>query len=192
MIIIEDILVSEDILQKRFVCDLSTCKGDCCIEGDYGAPLLNDEVLLINDLLEKILPYIPEASQAKIRDKGFYTNNEDNSNYETELMEDGACVFMGRDELGITFCGIERAHYEGEIEFKKPISCHLYPIRVSRNKTTGFHALNYDKWDICSPACDKGEKEKTEIYVFLKEALIRAYGEETYAAIADAAKTLKE
>ena len=191
MIMIEDILISEDIVQEQFACNLSSCKGACCIEGDYGAPLTEDEVLLIRQLLPKVLPYLPEASQEMIREEGFYTYNKEESVSETNLMEDGACVFMGRDELGITFCGIQKAYKEGKIDFYKPISCHLYPIRVNQNHMNGFQTLNYDRWDICDAACSNGKKNKVKLYQFVKEALVRKYGEAFYEQL-DAAANRKE
>lgn len=188
MILIEDILISEDILQKQFACKLSACKGACCIEGDFGAPLTQDEITIINGFLEEIKPYLPQASKEKIAAEGFHTYDKDDRIAETGLMEDGACVFMGRDELGITFCGIEKAHNDGKIDFKKPISCHLYPVRVRSNKVTGFEALNYDYWDICSAACDNGKENGIKVYEFVKDALIRKFGEEFYAELKAAAE----
>lgn len=187
MILIQDILVSEEVIKEEFACNLSACKGACCIEGDFGAPLLDKEVLLISQFLEDVMPYLPRKSQEFIRSKGYYTENKE-SGYETELMPDGACVFMGRNELGITYCGIEKAHLDGEIQFKKPISCHLYPVRVSNNRLTGFTAMNYDKWDICSTACTNGKKQEIKVYEFVKDALVRAYGEEFYEELAAAAE----
>ena len=105
--------------------------------------------------------------------------------WKTELV-----FFMGRDELGITFCGIEKAYYDKKVQFKKPISCHLYPIRISKNKEVGFEALNYDKWDICNAACTNGNKKEIRIYEFAKEALIRQYGEAFYEDLEHAAKNL--
>lgn len=190
MILIGEVLISQDIVDKNFVCNLNACKGACCVEGDYGAPLSKDEVLIIEDILEKVYPYLPEPSQQKIKESGFSSFNEDVKIDETALMEDGACVFMGRNELGITFCGIEKAYYDGHVAFKKPISCHLYPIRVSKNKDVGFEALNYDRWDICSAACDNGNKKQVRIFEFAKEALVRAYGESFYEDLENAAKDL--
>jgi len=188
MILIEDILISEDVIKKEFACNLSACKGACCIEGDFGAPLQDKEVLLISQFLEEVMPYLPRKSQEYIKSKGYYTENEDKTGYETELMPDGACVFMGRDELGITYCGIEKAQLAGDIEYKKPISCHLYPLRATKNELTGFEALNYDIWDICSAACTQGEKQEIKIYEFVKTALIRAYGESFYEELEAAAQ----
>ena len=154
MILIDEILISQDIIESHFVCHLQKCKGACCYEGDYGAPLEPEEIEIIADYLEKIKPYLSEESISKIDAEGFHTKNQNDKNQdETSLMDDAACVFMGRDKSGITFCGIEKAYANGDIDFKKPISCHLYPIRVTRNRLTGFEALNYDKWDICRAAC---------------------------------------
>lgn len=180
MILIEEILISRDIANKQFSCDLSACKGACCVEGDYGAPLEEDEILIIDKILPAVLPYLSSESKEVINKKGFHTINKEESEPATELMPDGACVFMGREDSGITYCSIEKAHRDGVVDFKKPLSCHLYPIRVSKNKHTGFHALNYDRWDICSPAIKHGKNEKVRIFEFNKEALIRAYGEEVY------------
>jgi len=186
MILIEEILVADDVVEKQFACNLSACKGACCIEGDFGAPLQAAEVITIGQFLPDILPYIPEASKKVIQEKGFSSYNKEASTDETELMPNGACVFMGRDEIGITYCGIEKAYRAGDIDYKKPISCHLYPIRVSNNKMTGFKALNYDVWDICSAACARGEKEEIRVFEFAREALERAFGAEFYEALAGA------
>jgi len=187
MILIDDILVANDIVKKKFACNLSACKGACCVEGDYGAPLDEDEIFTIAQILPDVLPYLPEASKKVIADEGFHTYNKEAKLSETALMEDGACVFMGRDKLGITFCGIEKAYNDGKTEFKKPISCHLYPVRVTHVKASGFHALNYDKWDICNAACTRGEKEEIRVFEFVKDALIRKYGEEFYEQLEGAA-----
>jgi len=192
LILIEEILISEEILEKQFACKLTACKGACCVEGDFGAPLTQNEVLILGELLKEIKPYLSQASKEKINEIGYHAFNKEEEIPETALMDDGACVFMGRDKLGITFCGIEKAHYDGKINFKKPISCHLYPIRVSSNKKTGFEALNYDVWDICSSACDNGKKKGIKVYEFAKEALIRKYGEEFYNELKAAAEHLEK
>ena len=191
MILIDEILVSEDIVKRKFVCDLNACKGACCIEGDYGAPLLERETEIIKELLDPVLEYLEEDSVNTIREQGFFIFSNINNGFETNLMEDGACVFMGRNELGITFCAIEKAYYDGKVDFKKPISCHLYPIRVHKNRHTGFEALNYDEWDICTAACSKGEKENIRVFEFAKEAIIRAYGEDFYEELEAAANYME-
>jgi len=188
LILIDDILISEDIVKSQFACHLTACKGACCIEGDFGAPLSQDELLIIADVLKEIKPYLSQESKEKINQDSFYTINKEEEGAETALMDDGACVFMGRDKLGITFCGIEKAYNDGKIDFKKPISCHLYPIRVSANKKTGFEALNYDQWDICQSACSNGSKKNIKIFEFVKDALVRKYGHDFYEELKSAAE----
>ncbi len=190
MILVGDILVSEDVVSKKFVCNLNACKGACCVEGDYGAPLPKEETEIIKKHLDKIKPYLSKASVQKIEEKGFFTFSGKDKDFELELMPDGACVFMGRNELGITFCGIEKAYNDDQIDFKKPISCHLYPVRVYKNDKTGFEALNYDQWDICSSACDHGNKKNVSVFEFVKDAIIRKYGSDFYEELEAAASYL--
>lgn len=192
MILIQEILVAEDIIKEDFACNLTQCKGACCVEGDYGAPLTNDEIVTISKILDKVKPYLSEASIGQIEKNKFYTFNESRGHHETGLMEDGACVFMGRNPLGITFCSIEKSYYDDRVEFKKPISCHLYPIRETENRQTGFKAMNYDRWDICNAACQNGKKKKIKIFEFAKDALIRKYGSEFYDELEAAAKNYYE
>ena len=193
MILIDDILISQDIIESHFACHLQKCKGACCYEGDYGAPLEPEEVKIIEGNLDKIKPFLSEESVSKIEADGFYKKNQnDKDQDETALMEDAACVFMGRDEMGITFCGIEKAYLNGDIDYKKPISCHLYPIRVSKNRQSGFEALNYDRWDICQSACANGAQNNIRIFEFVKEALIRKYGLSFYDELSAAANAQKK
>jgi len=161
MIIIEDVLISDDILEKQFICNLKACKGACCWEGDYGAPLTDEELVTLDKIYEDIKPFLSPLGVKAIEEKGKY-------------------VFY-----------IEAAYNAGVTDFKKPISCHLYPIRVSANKKTGFEALNYDQWDICSAACALGEKEQVPVYQFLKEPIIRKYGEDFYEQMEGAAAYLE-
>jgi hypothetical protein len=160
------------------------------VEGDYGAPLTEEETQIIEGHLNEILPYLTPASQKRIQDSGFFNFDVRQKSFETDLMEDEACVFMGRDELGITFCGIEKSYNDKKIDFKKPISCHLYPIRITKNEKTGFEALNYDTWDICNPACSHGEKNKIRVFEFVKDALVRKYGLAFYDELSAAADHL--
>ncbi len=190
MILIDDILISRDIIDNHFECKLTACKGACCYEGDYGAPLEANELDIIEMILEKLEKYLSPEAQEKIKSDGFHTYNAKNEVYETALMPDAACVFMGRNELGITYCSIEKAYNNGDISFKKPISCHLYPVRLSKNSESGFEALNYDRWDICNSACSQGEKNKIKIFEFVKDALIRQYGEAFYEELAAVAEDL--
>lgn len=174
---IGDKVVSTQIFEEKFVCDLNACKGQCCIDGDAGAPLTFEEISIIEDDLEKIKPYMrPEGIEVVDQQGVFYMDDENVP--VTTLVNGGECAFVYFDEKGITKCAIEQAHKEGKTEFKKPISCHLYPIRV--RQFNDFQALNYDRWEICAPACDCGSKLDVPVYKFLKEPLIRAFGEEFY------------
>ncbi|MFD1551395.1 DUF3109 domain-containing protein [Putridiphycobacter roseus] len=177
MIEIEDKLVSQELFEKHFVCNLSACKGACCVEGDDGAPLTMDEVELIEEHLEDIKPYMTESGIDMVDRKGVFYMDRDNEPV-TSLVKGKDCVFVTLDEKGITKCGIEQAYREEKIPFNKPISCHLYPIRV--RKYAKFESLNYDRWPICKPACQLGEELKVPVFKFLKEPLIRMYGADFY------------
>jgi hypothetical protein len=170
---IGDKVVSTQIFEKKFVCDLAACKGACCIEGDAGAPLTVEEVSILEDDLEAIKPYMREEGLKAIDEQGVFYMDQDNEPV-TTLVNGAECAFVFFDDQGITKCSIEQAHKEGKTDFKKPISCHLYPIRVKQ--FDDFKALNYDKWDICSPACACGDELNVPVYKFLKEPIIRAFG----------------
>lgn len=185
---IGDKLVSDDILEEYFACELTSCKGACCWEGEYGAPLDDSEVDQISAVASLLRDELPEENQSILdRTKG-YTWFDDMDQFGTSLRSDGACVFLKFSEEGIGYCAIEQAWREGRTNFRKPISCHLYPIRAQRHEATGMTALNYDRWSICSAACKKGEREKIPLYQFARESLIRAFGPEFYEALEDAAK----
>lgn len=180
MFIIQEKLVSNEVFTQKFVCNLHACKGACCWEGDFGAPLEGKEIDTLNEILPKVMPYLPPASRERIGEAGVATWFEEAGEYGTTLMKDGACAFLTFEPDGIAKCGIEKAYEAGDIAFKKPVSCHLYPIRVSKKEEIGFEALNYDEWDICSAACSLGEELKVPVFRFVKEALIRNYGEDFY------------
>ena len=180
MLIVKDVLVSDEIVEEQFICNLKACKGACCWEGDWGAPLEKPELKILEQIYEHVAPYLSEEGKAVIKEEGLFTYYEEPKEYGTTLLKNGACVYMTYDELGIAKCGIEQAYLAGATDFKKPISCHLYPIRVKANEKTGFEALNYDEWDICSAACELGKKEQLPVYRFVKEALVRKYGEDFY------------
>jgi hypothetical protein len=174
---IEDKIVSTQIFERQFVCDLSACKGACCIEGNGGAPVTKEEVEIIEAHLDKILPFMrPEGIEA-IEAQGVVYEDDD---FEpaTTLVNGKECAFVYFDQTNTAKCAIEKAHREGQIDFIKPISCHLYPIRTK--KFDQYTALNYEKWDICEPACACGEQLDVPVYKFLKEPLIRAFGPEFY------------
>jgi len=188
MIAIDDVLIANDVVEKKFVCNLNACKGACCWLGDYGAPVLPKEVKILDQYIDIIREGLSDESKKMIDNwdwKDKFTSDQWDG---AALHPDGSCVFLIKNEIGISMCGIEKAYNEGKIDFKKPLSCHLYPIRVNRNPELGFEAWNYDEWDICSAACSLGNKLKVPVYKFLKEAIIRAKGEEFYDQLAEAAE----
>lgn len=172
-----DTLISLNVLEKDFVCNLAACKGRCCIEGDFGAPLEEDELDELNENLEGIMPYMDEEGLELLAQDG-YSETDPDGDLVTTCRSDGACVFATQDEKGVYACSIELAHKEGKSSFKKPISCHLYPIRL--NSVASYTALNYSSWDICDPACKLGSELNVPVYKFLKEPLIRRFGKEYY------------
>lgn len=188
LIEIGDKIISTQIFDRKFVCDLNACKGACCVEGDAGAPLTLDEIDILEDNLEAIKPYMRQEGIDAVEKTGVFYIDQDNEPG-TTLVNEKECAFVFFDENGITKCGIEQAHREGKTDFKKPISCHLYPIRVKEFKD--FTALNYDKWDICAPACSCGESLDVPVYKFLKEPLIRAFGEAFFKELEVVNKELK-
>jgi Fe-S-cluster containining protein len=191
MLVIGDVLVSDDLVKEKFVCDLHACKGACCTEGDYGAPVEHQEMETIKIYLDVISKNLPPASQEYLKNHDGFTFYKDPGVWGTSCHEDGACVFLTKNELGISVCGIEKTWYEGKIPFQKPISCHLYPVRIALNEISGFEAWNYDQWDICSAACTKGKKEKVPLYQFVKDAIIRKKGQDFFDEIHAAAEHLK-
>ena len=180
MIIIQDKIVSEELIDEQFLCNLEACKGACCWEGDAGAPLEDAERKVLDNIYEAISPYLSPAGRSEIQAQGRYLLDEEDNVYRTPLINNGACVYMTFAADGKAQCGIERAWQAEATDFRKPISCHLYPIRVKAIPNTDFEALNYDRWDICTAACEKGKAAKLPVYRFAKEALIRKYGEEFY------------
>ncbi|MES1197915.1 MAG: DUF3109 family protein [Chitinophagaceae bacterium] len=185
MIVIDNILVSDDIAEKQFVCDLNKCKGGCCEEGDAGAPLDDEELSIIIDLYEKIKPYLTDAAIAEIEKKGKYVYNKEFGWVTPTLDNDkDICVYGVRDEKGIIKCSFEQAYYDGVITWKKPISCHLYPAIVNKGKHGDYERVNYEpRQKLCNPACALGKKLEVPVYEFLKEPLTRKYGEDFYKAL---------
>lgn len=192
MILIDEVLVSRDVVSTDFHCNLDKCKGACCWEGDYGAPLAANEIANMATEMTTIKSALPDAQQRKIEEDGWYRYYDEPKFDGTQLMDDGACVFMQKDEIGIAYCTIERLQKEEKIDIQKPISCHLYPIRVSRNKNTGFTALNYDKWNICDAACSLGKSMKIPVYQFVKDALVRIFGQEFYTQLDEIAHQIED
>ena len=180
MIVIDNVLVSDELLEEQFVCDLIKCKGGCCVDGDAGAPLEDDEKEMIDAVLPVVKNYLSAESLAEIDKQGNYVWNEE-FGWVTPAINGGICVYAVTDDKGIVKCGIEQAYREGNIPWKKPISCHLFPVRIKKSETGDQEYVNYEpREDLCKPACKLGKKLKVPVYEFLKEPLIRKYGEEFF------------
>ncbi|MEO1517922.1 MAG: DUF3109 family protein [Bacteroidota bacterium] len=192
MLIIQDILVSDDVIEQQFLCQLDACKGACCWEGDFGAPLEDSELHTLNRIYEEVKPFLTEAGRVHIEEHGTYQYFKEDQSHGTPLLENGACAYMTIDKSGIAQCGIEQAHKAGATDYLKPISCQLYPIRVTADESANFEALNYDKWDICQAACNSGRKAQLPVYRFVKQAIIRKYGEAFYEELDAAARHLAD
>jgi hypothetical protein len=170
-------LVSEDILEKKFECQILSCKGACCVQGDAGAPLDEAELEVIAAEYENVRPFMAAAGLAKVEEVGFHEKDRD-GDLVTTCLPGGECVFVVYDEAGIAGCAIEKAYFAGKTWFRKPLSCHLYPIRAKQYGE--YMALNYHSWNLCSEACRVGEEKKVPVYRFLKEALTRKMGPSWY------------
>lgn len=178
-------IVSEDIIQKDFVCNLNACKGACCIEGEAGAPVTAEEVDILKEIYPKVKPFLRPEGIAAIEEQGTHIETEWGE-FETPLIEGRDCAYVTFTSNGIASCGIEDAFNAGVIDpvapgFKKPVSCHLYPIRIK--EYSEFSAVNYDRWPICDDACVLGKELQVPIYKFVKDALIRKFGEDWYAEL---------
>ncbi|MBR2331685.1 MAG: DUF3109 family protein [Alistipes sp.] len=189
MIEIDDKIVSSDLLRECFACDLGKCKGICCVEGDAGAPLELDEVDLLEEEYENYAPYMTEEGRQEVERQGFMVVDSD-GDYTTPLVNNAECAYAF-SENGVTFCAIERAYREGKCSFLKPISCHLYPIRV-KQFSNGSYGLNYHRWSVCRDAVECGKKIGLPVYKALKEPIIRRFGEEFYKALECAEELFKE
>jgi hypothetical protein len=191
VIAIENVLVSDLVAQEQFVCDLTKCKGGCCEDGDAGAPLTKEELDLINEVYETVKPYLTPEGIRVIEKHGRYNYDRD-FGWVTPSIDGGLCAYGSRDENGIIKCGIEQAYRDGKITWKKPISCHLYPIIVRKGKNGDFDRMNYEPREVlCKPGCIYGKKLKVPVYQFLKEPIIRMYGEEFYDALDAVAEKMK-
>ena len=188
MLAIQSTLVSEEIIEKHFVCDLHACKGACCVKGDYGAPLDDDELKQMEKVYPKVKPYLTEAGVKAIEKQGKYVLYQ-GKEWVTPLISGRECAYTVF-ENGVAKCGIEKAYFDGKIEFRKPVSCHLYPIRINKMKNA-VEAVNYDRWSICKPACKLGDSLKVPIYKFLKDSLTRKFGEAWYRELEVAAEELQ-
>jgi len=182
-------IVSEEIIEKEFVCNLSACKGACCVDGEAGAPLEEGELKILMDIYPKVKPFLTKEGIEAIEKQGLYITT--NGEYETPLIpNDDSCVYINYDEKGVAQCGIEEAFNQGEVDWKKPVSCHLYPVRVQ--DYSEFAAVNYHKWEICDDACSLGKELHVPVYKFVKQALVRKFGEDWYAELEKVAENYKK
>jgi hypothetical protein len=186
---IEKTIVSEDLIEKQFVCNLSACKGACCIDGDAGAPLEEEELKILERIYPKIKPFLRKEGIEAIEKQGLYTTNEDGE-HETTLIEGADCAYVIFDDKKTALCAIEEAYNQGITDFKKPISCHLYPVRI--REYSEFYAVNYDYWPICDDACRLGRELQVPVYKFLKQSLIRKFGESWYEELDLIARNYKK
>jgi hypothetical protein len=194
VIVIDNVLISDDVVEKQFVCDLGKCKGGCCEDGDAGAPLDKEELDIIRDVYEKVKPYLTKTAIAEIEKKGKYVYDQEFGWVTPTLPSDNEiCVYAYREPGGLIKCAFEQAYYDGVISWKKPISCHLYPILAKPGKHGDYERVNYSPREkMCKPACSLGEKLKIPVYKFLKEPLIRKFGKEFYEALDTVAKDYYE
>jgi hypothetical protein len=180
MIKIGKTLISEAIIDTEFACNLSACKGECCVAGDAGAPLDEHELEILKTIYPKVKPYLRAEGIEAIEQQGTHIMS-DFDEPETPLVDGKECAYVNFTENGTALCGIESAYRAGDIDFKKPVSCELYPIRVQ--KLSELQAVNYEKWSICSDACDLGKTLQMPVYKFTKNALIRKFGDDWYAEL---------
>lgn len=176
MILIDDTTISDDLCNVQFVCNLKKCKGACCVAGDAGAPLLEEEIGQLEDYLDEIKAYMTEAGIAVVASLGVF-DYDMAGEYVTPLVNGRECAFTNFTD-GIAWCAIEKAFEDGKTKFRKPVSCHLYPVRIT--KYAAYDAVNYHRWEICRPALVHGNRLGVPLYVFLKDALIRRYGKTWY------------
>lgn len=185
---LKDTLVSEELLENEFSCNLSACKGACCVAGEAGAPVDRDEIPKLESIQEDIRPFLRTEGIEAIEAQGVAVKN-DFDEYETPLVNGAECAYATFTDNGTALCGIETAYREDKIDWKKPLSCELYPVRAQ--KLGKMTALNYHEWDICDPACELGKQLDQPIYKFVKDALIKKYGEEYYAELEEVAEDYK-
>lgn len=176
-------MVSDELIEESFVCDLNKCKGGCCVDGDAGAPLEKKELKIIDDVVDTVLPYLTPEHRKEVERQGNYVHDKE-FGWVTPAINGGICVYAITDMAGVVKCAFEQAYYEGKISWKKPISCHLFPVRIQKSKGSKVEYVNYEPREVlCAPACSLGQKLKVPVYKFLKEALVRKYGENFYEAL---------
>ncbi len=190
MIAIDNVLLSDEVVEEQFVCDLNKCKGGCCVDGDCGAPLTKEETKVLARIYPKVKPYLSKEYIKEIDRQGTHTM-DDEFGYVTPTINGGICAYGYTDELGIVKCGIEKAWKEGAVDFQKPISCHLYPIRIKESDS--YELVNYEpRPGLCKPACKLGKQLKVPVYIFLKDSLIRKYGQDFYKTLEAVARKMQK
>jgi Protein of unknown function (DUF3109) len=192
MIKIGDVLLSDSVIEECFVCDLKICKGGCCVDGDAGAPLENEELQKLNEAYPVVKPLLSKEAVEIIEKNGKYVYDAE-FGWVTPILDSGMCVYGRVDENGIVKCSLEQVYNEGSTNWKKPVSCHLFPIKVKKSKKSKNDLVNYEpREELCKAACSLGKKQKIPVYVFLKEAIIRKYGKDFYKDLVASAAYLKE
>jgi hypothetical protein len=189
VLLIDETIISLDLLDEHFVCNLSVCKGECCVEGDAGAPLEKHEIAKIEEILPLIINDLTEKSKRVIEKQGIYYIDREGEPV-TSIVNGRECVFTYTDEQGVCKCAIEKAFREGKTDFPKPVSCHLYPVRVQ--KYNDYQAVNYHRWNICRCAVALGSELRIPVYKFLKDPLIRKFGADWYKQLEIAAEEFKK
>lgn len=193
MIAIDNKLISDEVLEEQFVCDLTKCKGGCCEDGDAGAPMEKWELEKLKEYYDVIKPYMTPEGIKEVERQGKYLFDQE-FGWVTPTINSGICAYGYRDEKGVIKCGIEQAYNDGKLDWKKPLSCHLFPIKTKKSKRDpDIEYVNYEpREDLCEAACSLGKKLKVPVYVFLKDSLIRKYGEEFYEALSATAEHMKK
>ncbi|CAM1350013.1 DUF3109 family protein [Tenacibaculum halocynthiae] len=182
-------IVSEDLIEKEFVCNLSACKGACCIDGDAGAPLDEEETKILEKIYPQVKPFLRKEGIDAIEKQGTWIKG-DFGELETPLINDADCAYVIFDEKNTALCAIEEAYNQGLVDWKKPVSCHLYPVRIK--DYSEFSAVNYDKWEICDDACSLGKELQVPVYKFVKQALVRKFGQNWYDELEKLAENHKK
>lgn len=183
LIVIEKVLISDDVLEEQFLCDLEKCKGACCEDGDAGAPLENAELDEVRSAFESIVPFLTQDGLRELERTGLYRYDRE-FGWVTPTVDGGICAYGYRDERGIIKCAFEQAYDKGLTKWKKPVSCHLYPIKTKKSRYNGYEMMNYEpREQLCAPGCALGAKLKKPVYVFLKESIIRKFGAPFYEAL---------
>ncbi len=193
MIAIDNKLISDEVVEEQFVCDLAKCKGGCCEDGDAGAPLEDWEKKKLDEFYTTIQPYMTSEGIAEIRKQGKYIYDSE-FGWVTPTINGGICAYGKKDSTGTILCAVEQAYNDGKLDWKKPISCHLFPIKISKSELDpDMEYVNYEpREDLCSAACKLGTKLKVPVYQFLKDALIRKYGQEFYDTLSATAVHMKK